>query len=161
VVASPVELVALDEAPGVAFLPHPDDRAAHPGLLARDLLLGLLGRALGVRVTGPEHGVYVLVVDPEDAVLGVLAALQGVYREVGHEVVVVAVDQAAAERVAGRADDLVAETLGQHDLVGVGRLYGLEEGRTSTALRGRSLPVGGAGLRRLVLLALGAARQHA
>ena len=88
------------------------------------------------------------MVDPEDAVLGVFAAFQGVYREVRHEVVVVAVGQATAERVARAADDLVLETLGQHDVVGVARLYRLEERRSPAGLRGRlgRLPVRGVGL---------------
>jgi hypothetical protein len=67
------------------------------------------------------------MVDPEDAVRGVVSALKGVYREVSDEVVVVAVGQATAERVARTTDDLVLEALGQEELVFVGRLYGPEE----------------------------------
>jgi hypothetical protein len=60
------------------------------------------------------------VVDPEDAVLGVVAALKGVYRKVCDEVVVVAVGQTTAERVARTADDLVLEAVGQNEVVFVG-----------------------------------------
>ncbi len=127
-----VVLVVFNEAPGVALLLHPDDRATDPGFLPRYLLLRLFGRALGVDVVRPEHGVYVFVVDPEDAILGVIAALQGVYGEVRHEVIVVTVGQATAERVAGAADDFVPEALGQDEVIFVGGLYGLEE-RWATA----------------------------
>jgi hypothetical protein len=67
------------------------------------------------------------VVDPEDAVLRVVPAVERVYGEVRDEVVVVTVDHPAAHGVAGGAHDLVPEPVRQPQLVGVGRLHRFEE----------------------------------
>jgi hypothetical protein len=67
------------------------------------------------------------VVDPQEAVLAVLAAFESVYREVRHEVVVVAVIPVRRYRITPLADDLILKALWQHEIVGVRRLYRLEK----------------------------------
>jgi len=67
------------------------------------------------------------VVDPQEAVLAVRAALQGVDGEVGDVVVVVPEVPVGGDRLSPPADDVELEALGQDQLVGVRRLYGLEE----------------------------------
>ena len=113
-----------DPKPAVAFA-HPKARtigfpilsggsredALHPGqplgIFPRYVLLGVLGMTLEVGAVGPERGVYVLMLDTEHTILPVLAALEGVYGNVRHVVVVM-------------------EASGQVQCIGSGELYGLE-----------------------------------
>jgi hypothetical protein len=102
------------------------------------------------------------VVDPEDTILRVLAALKGVYGQVGHVVVVVAVYLVGGERSARTADDLVTETFVLNRFIGIGELYGLKGCLLTAGLAicGRQLAVLGPLILGPMLLALCAVGQH-
>src|SRR5262249_11965231 len=103
---------------------------ADASLLREDLFfrLGILARVLAY-----EQRVRILVIDPEQSLVAVLAAAQGVDREGGDKVVVEAetfrlpLRVLRAERVRPGADKVVAEAGGQEQLVLAARPDRLEE----------------------------------